>query len=231
MASFFISYSRRDAADMANTLRNHIVKLDSSHDVFLDVQSIKAGANWRDELKRKIIACDFFIYIHSPGSLQSKHVKAELNWVKESELKTGMRKLFVYRLHYAELTPDISMYQILDATGNITVDFYKLMSGIFSGNSFFNIEYELMLEDEFWYKGKVWIDAPRAFLSKIQMVEYRFDYGWQDKPLYVVKHSATAVKNKFKLPFRTKYHFTLFVMLYLWNTRELAFVKRIPICH
>lgn len=229
MAVFFISYSRKDAGNIANMLRNHIVKLDSGHDVFLDVQSIKTGADWHNELKRKIAACDFFIYIHSPGSLQSPYVKSELNWVKAAELKSGMRKLFVYRIGYAELTPDIAAYQVLDATENFAIDFYRLMNGVFSGNSFYNVEHEIELEDEFWYKGKVWIEAPEKFLSKIQMVEYRFDYGWSE-PLFTVKANAANRKKKFCIPFETKYHFTLFVMLYLWNTRELAFIKKISIC-
>lgn len=155
MATFFISYSRKDGAEVANQLRNYISKLDSSHDVFLDIHSIKAGSNWKAELKRKISAADYFIYIHSPKGFLSANVKEELKWVKESELKSGMRKLFVYRIGYAELTADISPYQILDATENFAIDFYKLMTGIFSGHSFFNIEYDIELVDEYWYKGKV----------------------------------------------------------------------------
>lgn len=227
MATFFISYSRKDAGEVANKLRNHIAKLDSSHDIFLDIQSIKAGANWKMELKRKITSCDYFIYIHSPQSLQSPHVKDELKWVSESELKSGMRKLIVYRLGFAELTADISSYQILDASDNFAVDFYKLMTGVFSEHSFYSVEYELELEDEYWYKGKVWIEGPDKFLSKIQMVEYRFDYGWEEEALVTLKANDRNKKNKFVKQFTTKYHFTLFVMIYLWNTKEIAFVKKI----
>ncbi len=230
MATFFISYSRKDAAEVANTVRNHISRLDSGHDVFLDIQSIKAGSNWKTELKRKVFSCDYFIYIHSPKALLSPHIKEELKWVRDSELKTGLRKLIVYRLGYAELIADISPYQILDATENFAVDFYKLMTGIFAEHSFYNIDYELALVDEYWYKGKVWVDAPERYLKKIQMVEYRFDYGWSDS-IITVKPSAAKCKNKFVIPFTTKYHFTLFVMLYLWNTKELAFVKKIHISH
>jgi hypothetical protein len=185
------------------------------------------GANWKTELERKIRGSDYFICIHSRYSLKSKNVKDELRWVRESELKTGCRKLIVYRLGYAEIIPEIADYQVLDATENFAVDFYKLMSGVFSENSFFNVDYELMLEDEFWYKGKVWIDAPKKFLSQIQMVEYRFDYGWEDEANKTVKAGVKSLKNNFAVSFETKYHFTLFVMLYLWNTKELGFVKKI----
>ena len=227
MANFFISYSRKDAA-IANKIRNHIYKLDSGHDVFMDIKSIKVGANWKTELQRKIRSCDYFIYIHSQHSLKSKYVKDELQWVNEGELKTGLRKLIVYRIDYAEIIPEISSYQILDATDNFAIDFFKLMQGVFAGNSFYNVEYELMLEDEFWYKGKVWIEAPKKFLSKIQLAEYRFDYGWDDKHrIITVKAGAKAINNKFEIHFSTKIHFTLFVMIYLWNTKELPFVKKI----
>ncbi|MGH2553280.1 MAG: toll/interleukin-1 receptor domain-containing protein [Chitinophagaceae bacterium] len=231
MANFFISYSRKDAA-IANKIRNHIYKLDSGHEVFLDVKSLGVGTNWKAELQRKVRSCDYFICIHSIHSLKSKFVKDELEWVGDAELKTGMRKLIVYRLGYAEIIPEIASYQILDATDNFSIDFFKLMQGIFSGNSFYNVEYELMLEDEFWYKGKLWIEAPKKFLSKIQLVEYRFDYGWDDKNrIRTVKSGAKSIINKFGISFTTKIHFTLFVMIYLWNTKELPFVKKIHLSY
>lgn len=231
MASFFISYSRKDTA-FANQLRNHISKLDSTHDVFLDITSIKVGTNWKAELQRKIYACDFFIFVHSTDSIKSTHVKQELAWVADSELKTGMRKMIVYRLNYADIIPEIAAYQILDATDNFTIDFFRLMQGVFSGNSFYEVQYEIKLMDEFWYEGKVWIDAPAEYLKKIQMVEYRLDYGWDNKNrIQTVKSGVSSHKNKFAISFITKYHFTLFVMLYLWNTKELPFVKKIHISH
>ncbi|MBL0358808.1 MAG: toll/interleukin-1 receptor domain-containing protein [Chitinophagaceae bacterium] len=230
MANFFISYSRKDAAETAKNLRKYICKLDSAHDVFLDSESIKPGVNWKAELQKKIKDCDHFVYIHSKASLESPYIKQELSWVYQSELKTGIRKMLVYRLGYADLFPQLAPYQVMDATDDFVIDFYKLMTGVFSVNSFYTVEHEIKLADEFWYKGKFWIEAPVDFLKKIQMVEYRFDYGWDDPPI-LVKYSATTLKRKFAVPFDTKYHFTIFVMLYLWNTKELAFSKTIPIYH
>jgi len=231
MANFFISYSRQDST-VADILRNHIYRLDSSHDVFLDIKSIKTGVNWKTELQRKIKQCDFFILIHSEHSLKSPHVKEEIKWITEAELKTGMRKLVVYRLNYAQIIPEIANYQVLDASDNFTIDFFRLMQGVFSENSFYNVEYEIMLEDEFWYKGKIWIDAPPKYLQKIQMAEYRFDYGWNESQrILTVNGTARSIKNQFVVQFETKYHFTIFVMLYLWNTKELSFVKKIHISH
>ncbi len=231
MANFFISYSRKDAA-VADNIRNHIYKLDAGHDVFLDIKSIHVGANWKTELQRKIKSCDFFILIHSKNSINSPYVKEELKWISESELKSGMRKLIVYRLNYAGIIPEIASYQILDGTDNFTIDFFRLMQGVLAENSFYNVEYEIMLEDEYWYKGKIWIEAPGQFLEKIQMAEYRFDYGWSpDASLITVNSTKSNIKKKFAVEFETKYHFTIFVMLYLWNTKELAFVKKVHISH
>jgi hypothetical protein len=231
MAKFFISYSRKDSV-VANKIRNHIYKLDSGHEVFLDVKSIKAGANWLNELQKQIKACDYFILIHSDNALHSKHVEKEIKWVNESELKTGIRKMIVYRLNYADITPALAPYQVLDATENFTVDFYRLMSGVFSDNSFYSVEYELTLKDEWSYKGKAWIEAPKKFMEKIQMVEYRFDYGWEgDNPIKTIAGTPRTINNKFIVPFITHYHLTLFVMIYLWNTKELSFVKKIELSH
>ncbi|MCC6287830.1 MAG: toll/interleukin-1 receptor domain-containing protein [Chitinophagaceae bacterium] len=230
MANFFISYSRKNT-DIAKRIRNLISRLDTAHDVFLDTESIKAGADWKKELENRIKKCDHFIYIHSPESLQSKYIKQELAWVRQSELKTGIRKLIVYRLQFADIIPQLAAYQILDATDDFTIDFFKLMSGILQNNSFYTVEHEIQLADEWWYSGKFWIDAPPEFLKKIQMVEYRFDYGWDTDAIETVKASPTSLKNKFKKNFETKYHFTVFVVIYLLNTKELYFVKTIPVFH
>lgn len=232
MSCFFISYSRKET-DIANKIRDHISRLDSSHDVFLDTTSIKVGVNWKDELERKIKQCDYFIYIHSENTLASKYVNNELKWVEDSELKTGLRKMIVYRIGHAPLIPAIANYQILDASDNFAVDFHRLMQGIYAENSFYSIQYEIELQDKYWYKGKVWVEAPKNFLNKIQMVEYRLDYGWADpiKTFEVTKTNKLNCVKKFEMKFETKYHFTLFAMIYLWNTKELAFVKRIHISH
>lgn len=230
MASFFISYSRRNA-DIAKRIRTLISKTDATHDVFLDTESLKAGANWLKELETRIKKCDHFIYIHTPESKQSKYIDQELQWVRQSELKTGIRKLIVYRLKFADINPLLTDYQILDASDDFTVDFYKLMSGIQQNYSFYSVEHEIQLADAWWYKGKFWIDAPSEFLKKIQMVEYRLDYGWGSDAVTTVKASAAALKKKFEMLFETKYHFTIFVVIYLWNTKELYFVKTIPIFH
>lgn len=232
MSSFFISYSRKDF-ETASKIRDHICRLDSGHDVFLDSKSIKPGANWKSELERRIKLCDYFILIYSKDSSTSQYVKLEMKWALDSELKTGVRKLFVYRLSGAELDESFSQYQILDATDNFTIDFFRLMQGIFSENSFYSVEYDIKLQDEYWYEGNVWIEAPAAFLQKIQMVEYRFDYGWDNLELInIVKKSNKAnLKNKFTVKFKTKYHFTLFVMIYLCNTKEIAVVRKIQISH
>lgn len=173
MANFFISYSRKDS-DIANKIRNHILKLNAGHDVFLDIMSLKVGVAWKQELKRKIDAADFVVFILSKNSVISKNIKDELSWIKKSELNTGIRKLLTYRIDNTNIFQSISMYQVLDATDNFTIDFYNIMAGASQSNSFFNIDYTVSVKNRLSYDLKCWVDAPPEFLAKIQLVEFRF---------------------------------------------------------
>ena len=47
------------------------------------------------------------------------------------------------------------------------------------------------------------------------MLEYRFDYGWDSDAIKTVEASAASLKKKFEVAFETKYHFTVFVVVYL----------------
>lgn len=44
-------------------------------------------------------------------------------------------------------------------------------------------------------------------------------------------NSARTIKNKFRITSVINFHLTLFVMLYLYNTKELCFIKRIHLSH
>jgi hypothetical protein len=129
---------------------------------------------------------------------------------------------------------------MLRTTENFTVDFFRLMEGIFAQHSFFNVKHSLELEDEYWYQGKIWIDALKKFMELIYMVEYRFDYSFMEQKstdendrgtivtrIETLKNTARNISNKFQLPFRTTQHFTVFVMLYLKNTKEICFVHHV----
>jgi len=71
----FLSYSRKDrdaAAQLGAMLE------DRGKDVWVDVEDIVGGADWRDRIKRGIEACRSFIFLLSPAALDSTHCREEL---------------------------------------------------------------------------------------------------------------------------------------------------------
>ncbi len=72
----FISYSRRDAGDFANQVHRHLSSF--KHDIFTDINNIKAGNNWSNVIEENISNCDIFVVIVTNGALQSSHVEREV---------------------------------------------------------------------------------------------------------------------------------------------------------
>ena len=70
----FVSYSRRDAGDFANQIQRHL----SKHDIFTDVDDIKAGEVWSSIIEENISNCDIFVIIVTHGALDSLHVEREV---------------------------------------------------------------------------------------------------------------------------------------------------------
>lgn len=236
MARFFISYSRKDKV-VAEQIRNHISLLDSKHYVFLDSKDITTGEDWKQRLSFEIENADFMILVLSEVSLKSDWVEKETEWAVREEFKSGFKKLFVYKIDNAEIPEFLTSRQILVSTGNFTIDFYRLMEGIFQRHCFFSVKHSLELEDEYYYQGNIWIEAHKKFMELIYMVEYRFDYSFWDKnpkspddkgtisgKIETLKSTPETKQAKFIMPFRSPQHFTAFIMLYLRNTKELYFV-------
>ena len=239
MARFFISYSRKDKG-VAQQIRDHISLLDSKHYVFMDSKDITAGEDWKQRLQSEIEMADFMILVLSQLSLKSEWVEKETEWATREESKTGFKKLFVYKIDAAEVPEILTSRQILASTGNFTIDFYRLMEGIFQRHCFFSVKHSLYLEDEYFYRGNIWIEANKKYLELIYMVEYRFDYSFWDKnpkspddrgtisgKIETVKSTHENMQSKFIMPFRTSQHFTVFIMIYLRNTKEISFVHPI----
>lgn len=76
MAKIFISYARKDAGEIADELADQLRAKD--HEVFLDVQSIRAGARWRSELSRRIKWSDLIVVLVTEGSNASDYVYQEI---------------------------------------------------------------------------------------------------------------------------------------------------------
>lgn len=72
----FVSYHRKDGSEVANTVREMLLQKD--YNVFLDTESLYAGAMWMDELMRALQNINYILLICSPTVLQSKYVAEEL---------------------------------------------------------------------------------------------------------------------------------------------------------
>ncbi|AEV99681.1 hypothetical protein A4D02_35540 [Niastella koreensis] len=232
MSSFFISYSRKDLA-FAETLRKHIQLMDSGHDVFLDLYKIKTGVRWKQYLLSSVRKNDFFILILSNNSAISTFVQQEVKWVQQDELKTGVRKLFIIRIDDVPIPTYMSTFQVLNATGNFVIDFYKLMEGINGKASYFKIMHEKESDSPTGYWIKLYVDAPLPFLQKIEKVEYRFDYEFQCSKFVdaveIVENKRGAYKKNYAVEFWISEPILVFIVLYLKSMRQITFEHRIPL--
>jgi hypothetical protein len=71
----FISYARKDAADLAQRLRDYLESAGLT--LWLDRARIEGGAVWSKEVEQAIDECDVAVALLSPGSYQSDICRAE----------------------------------------------------------------------------------------------------------------------------------------------------------
>ncbi|MBC7813697.1 MAG: SUMF1/EgtB/PvdO family nonheme iron enzyme [Burkholderiales bacterium] len=76
MARIFISYSRKDAAQVAQDLANRLRAMD--HIAFVDTQSMRGGVEWRDELAEQIRQSHLMVLLVTPESNASANVGEEI---------------------------------------------------------------------------------------------------------------------------------------------------------
>lgn len=74
MANIFISYSQQDG-DFAGELSRALQR--TGDRVFIDIQSVNIGANWRDETKMRLRASDAVVLVLSRASQGSSYLQAE----------------------------------------------------------------------------------------------------------------------------------------------------------
>ncbi|MBC7829136.1 MAG: toll/interleukin-1 receptor domain-containing protein [Chitinophagaceae bacterium] len=238
MAKFFISYSHSDKT-FALQLRENIAKIDNAHDVFIDQYGLHVGSKIKTALIKKIEWCDYFIIILSQNSIKSKWVQFELNEARRSEIKCGEKKLFAVHLDHSELPKHLVDYLVLDFTvpGNFTANFFRLMNGIYQKPTHYEIEYSVKNDTDTGYLFNMWVSCPLDFLHQIELVEYRFDYEFDleagsynlkkiDGPVHIEK----SAKRKFGVyDLWTSESITVFVCIYLKNTRAVYFRKYIEV--
>jgi len=103
----FISYSRLDASETANTIHSYLKE--SGHEVFIDTSSIHGGDEWRNTIQEHISECDIFVLIVSRSAYRRPEVKREL------ELADSMKKRIIpcvnkKYVNYEDLHDNIKKY-------------------------------------------------------------------------------------------------------------------------
>ena len=109
----FISYSRADS-DFARKLNDALQTQGKT--TWFDQESIASGSDFQQEINRGINACDNFLFILSPRSVNSPYCKDEV------EYAALLNKRFVtvlYReVNTSDLHPELAKVQWIDFNGN-----------------------------------------------------------------------------------------------------------------
>ncbi|NET56357.1 MAG: TIR domain-containing protein [Symploca sp. SIO2E6] len=105
----FISYSRADS-DLGRKLNDSLQMQGKT--TWFDQESIASGSDFQQEINRGIKACDNFLFILSPRSVNSPYCKDEV------EYAASLNKRFVTVLHRqvnpADLHPELAKVQWID---------------------------------------------------------------------------------------------------------------------
>jgi len=75
VATIFFSYSRKDTNQIEQL--NDVLE-SANHEVWVDTQDIRAGAQWQTSIVQAIVESDFFIIALSQNSIKSDNVRREL---------------------------------------------------------------------------------------------------------------------------------------------------------
>src|SRR5215831_5851630 len=110
----FISYARKDGADLALRLQSDLAK--EGCDVWLDTQRISSGSIWSIEIEREIDMCHVALALLSPGSYASEICRAEQirsldkgnRVIPVIAVKGADRPLHLYARQYRDFTEDIN---------------------------------------------------------------------------------------------------------------------------
>ena len=84
MAHVFISYSRKDKDELDQLAR--IIE-QAGYTTWVDRRGLSGGDQWDEKVAHAIAECDAFILALSPSSVESKSVRAELNFAIEENRK------------------------------------------------------------------------------------------------------------------------------------------------
>ena len=99
----FISYSRRDLA-FVSQLHQELTQRGVS--AWFDQSEIEAGDQWREEIVKGIEACNLFLPVLSPDSLNSKNVRKEISLAEDHN-----KQIVPLRWRKSDLPPSVQ-YQL-----------------------------------------------------------------------------------------------------------------------
>src|SRR5262245_50582561 len=74
MGAVFVSYRRGDTEGQARALYNELEELIGRDSVFMDVDNIPLGRDFREVLQERLQACDLMLVLIGPGWLAAKDV-------------------------------------------------------------------------------------------------------------------------------------------------------------
>ncbi len=119
----FVSYSRRDAGDFANQINRNLSIF--KHDIFTDVDDIKAGEIWSNTIEENISNCDIFVVIVTHGALQSPHVENEILQAQRENKK-------IIPCFFRDIHPNIIKWGLEKIQGVEFSDKYELARDLYS---------------------------------------------------------------------------------------------------
>lgn len=240
MSKFFISYSHDDR-EFAEKLRCTIRAIDSAHEVFLDLYEIPANAQLKDTIKERIETCDCFLLILSPKALKSPWVKFETEVARQNEIDTGLIKIFPIRIDRKTTIDKIPVFlkgrlavTFSNDDTSYPAEFYRLMHGIDRRPTHYAIRQKIAPDPESGYLVDLWVEADKRALAKINFVEYRFDNEFESSEVNTHIDGAVHVETSSKRQFAvrelwTSEPITIFVVIYLKNTRQIDFKVRVDV--
>jgi len=86
MRTVFVSYRRGDSEGQARALNFELVKLIGKDSVFMDVDSIALGQDFRQILRQRLESCDLMLALIGPGWLDAKDTAGNLRLESATDL-------------------------------------------------------------------------------------------------------------------------------------------------
>jgi WD40 repeat protein len=151
----FISYARRDAADLALRLRDRLSE--AALEPWLDTSRIDGGAVWTKDIEQAIDGCDVALALLSPGSYQSDICRSE----QHRALRKGKRVIPVIAIEGTDIP------LLLEAENYRRADELELVLRDIQGGG----ESEVVLKKEFRHRYVTAPPLPRNYVERPEEIQ------------------------------------------------------------